>query len=230
MSAGLSRKAGLYHEELALPTPDAEMIHMTTSPSAKLRATWLEALLPNVPFDGWTDEAAREAAKAAGLSKAEQALAAPGGIADLIETFFDHAEAGVTGHLEAAELETLGVRDKISVGLKAWLVALEPNREAVRRAAARGFLPWHASAATQRTWSLSDAIWSGIGDTSTDYNRYTKRAILAAVIPSLVMYWLDEEDPEKLDIYITRRLTRAMKIGQAGGKVFGPVLSMFTGR
>ena len=132
--------------------------------------------------------------------------------------------------LADADLTEMGVRDKVGLGLKLWLESLAPNREAVRRAAARGFLPWHAGASSQRTWSTADAVWTGIGDMSEDYNRYTKRGILAAIIPSLVLYWLDEENEMKLDAYITRRLTSAMKIGQAGGKAFGPVLDLFSSR
>ena len=204
------------------------MIHMTISPSSRLCDRWLEVLLPNVPFDGWTDVAARTAAKEAGLTDDEQALAAPADIKDLLEAFFDRAEAEMSERLAATDVTGLGVRDKVGLGLKLWLEALAPDREAVRRAATRGFLPWHTGAATQRTWSVADTIWTGIGDTSEDYNRYTKRGLLAAIIPALVLYWLDEEDEEKVDAYIKRRLTRAMKIGQAGGKVFRPLLNLFS--
>ena len=203
---------------------------MARSPSQALRDRWLQALLPNVPFDGWTSVAAKAAAREAGLSEAEQALAAPRGIEDLVDAFFDAAEAGMKAELEKTDMAAMGVRARVRFALKAWLHLLAPNREAVRRAAARGFLPWHAGAATFRTWSVADAVWTGIGDTSEDYNRYTKRGILAAIIPAVILYWLDEEDETRLDTYLEKRLTRAMKIGQAGGKVFGPVLSLFSSR
>ena len=67
--------------------------YMTITPSDAIRSRWLAALLPEVAFDGWTQAAARAAADKAGLSEGEQALAAPGGVMDLIEAFFDQAEA-----------------------------------------------------------------------------------------------------------------------------------------
>ena len=211
-----------------MPTPEPQIIHIDVPPSLRLREKWLRELLPNVAFDGWTEPTARAAAEAIGLTEAEQALAAPGGINDLIETFFDLAEQKLAEELKIYPLDQLGVRERVGLALRIWLRILKPDREAVRRAAGRGFLPWHAGAATRRAWSVADTIWTVTGDTSEDYNRYTKRGLLAAIIPPLVLYWLDEDDEQKLEAYIERHLNRAMKIGQAGGKAFGPILSMFS--
>ncbi|MEO0883513.1 MAG: COQ9 family protein [Pseudomonadota bacterium] len=199
---------------------------VATTPSATLRARWLDALLPNVAFDGWTDEAARSAADSADLSPGEQALAAPRGVIDLIDHLFDAAEDAARDTIAAADLNVLGVRDKVTLGVKAWLDALEPNREAVRKAAAKGFLPWVAGDSLQRTWSVADMVWTAIGDPSEDYNKYSKRGLLAAMIPLIVLKWLDEDDEEKMEAYIRARLTGAMRLGQAGGRVAKPVLEV----
>ncbi|MEM7663378.1 MAG: COQ9 family protein [Pseudomonadota bacterium] len=199
---------------------------VASTPSATLRARWLDALLPNVPFDGWTDEAAKTAAETADLSTGEQALAAPRGVIDLIDHLFDAAEETARATIAAADLSTLGVRDKVTLGVKAWLSALEPDREAVRKAAAKGFLPWVAGDSLQRTWSVADTVWTAIGDPSEDFNKYSKRGLLAATIPLIVLKWLDEDDPDKMDTYIRARLTGAMRLGQAGGRVAKPVLDV----
>jgi len=199
---------------------------MTLSPSSALRARWLAALLPNVPFEGWTEEAATRAADVAGLDAGEQALAAPNGLSDLVEAFFDEAEDTAREALTEDALADLGVREKVAFGVRAWLDALDPNREAARKAGARGFLPWVAGDAVQRTWSVADMVWTGIGDTSEDYNKYSKRGLLAATIPLIFLRWLDEEDDAAMDEYIAQRLTGAMKLGQAGGKIAAPLLDV----
>jgi ubiquinone biosynthesis protein COQ9 len=81
---------------------------MTLPPSSALRARWLDALLPQIPFDGWTEQAAKSAAEAAGLDAGEQALAAPNGVADLVEAFFDAAEDKVRAQLADADLGARG--------------------------------------------------------------------------------------------------------------------------
>lgn len=198
---------------------------MTQAPSDALRSRWLEALLPIVPFEGWTQAAASQAANTAGLSPGEQALAAPQGIRNLVEAWFDRSEETARSRLSDMDLSGLGVRDRVKAGLKVWLAVLEPDKEAVRRAAARGFLPWAASDAVARTWSVADMVWTAAGDTATDYNRYSKRGLLASTIALIVLRWLDESDEDALDRYISRRLTAAMQAGRAGGRVAGPLLS-----
>ena len=197
---------------------------MTHTPTDVLRSRWLDALLPHIAFDGWTDATAALAAREAGLSAGEQALAAPHGVIDLIEAFFAAVEAEAAAALAAQDLSPLRVPDKVKRGVLAWLAALEPHREAVRRAAARGFLPWSAGPAVQRTWSVADMVWTAAGDTATDYNRYSKRGLLAATIPGIVMYWLDGPAPDDLDAYISRRLQQASGLGRSAGKFVGPVL------
>lgn len=200
---------------------------MTRSPSNLLRDKWLEAFLPEVAFDGWTGRAARHAANAAGLSEAEQALAAPSGVPDLIAHFFNTAQEHACTAIETADLSTLRVHEKVAFGVRAWLDAMETDREAVRRAVNWGALPWRAGAPAQRAWSVADMIWTAIGDTSQDYNRYTKRGLLASALPSIVLNWLDETDSEAIDAHIASRLKRAMQFGQAGAKIAGPFLRPF---
>lgn len=197
---------------------------MTVPPSTLLRRRWLDALLPEVVFEGWSEAAATSAAVKAGLSEGEQALAAPRGVLDLIDGFFDDAEANARAALAAEDLSALRVPDKIKRGVLAWLGALEPHRDAVRRAASRSFLPWGAGPALQRSWKVADMIWTAAGDASEDYNRYSKRGLLAAVIPAIVLYWADNPSPEDLDSFIERRLSHASGLGRTAGRFVRPIL------
>jgi len=195
-----------------------------TTPSENLRDRWLESLLPLVVERGWTTGSVKHAARQAGLSAGEQALAAPNGVSDLIDHFFDQATDQMLRSLATEDLGTLRTHERVAAGIWAWLQALDLNKSAVRKAAGHGLLPWGAGAAVRRVWSIADAIWEAAGDTATDYNRHTKRALLSAVMPGIVLHWLDQDDPEEVKQFIARRLQSAMKLGQAGGKMIGPIL------
>ena len=199
---------------------------MTQTPSEVLRFRWLDAMLPDVPFDGWTEATAARAAKKAGLSEGEKALAAPNGVPDLIDAFFDRAGQAAREALADQDISALKTPARVKAGVLAWLAALEPNREAVRRAAVRGLLPWGAASAVQRTWRIADMVWDEAGDTSENYNRYSKRGLLAAVIPPIIMYWLDQPSDEQLDTYIDRRLSLASGIGRNLGRIAKPLLDV----
>lgn len=195
-------------------------------PSIRLQDKWLDALLPHVADMGWTDRAVTLSAREAGLSSEEMALAAPDGAPDLLERFFDRAETQMLETLAGEDLSSLRVHEKVAAGIKAWLGALEPHREAVKRASARGFLPWHAPDAMQRTWKTADAIWTAAGDTASDYNRETKRGLLSAVLPPIVLYWQDGPGEDDLDAFIAKRLQNAMAFGKWGSKFARPGLEL----
>ncbi len=194
-----------------------------TTPSTKLRERWLEALLPRVSESGWTMVNAKQAARDANLTPGEQALAAPNGVTDLIDHFFDRAIDQMLEALATRDLTALRTHERVAAGVRAWLDALSDHKQAVRKAAGKGLVPWGASAAAKRVWSIADAIWEAAGDTATDYNRQTKRALLSAVLPPIVLYWLDHDDSDALNRYIADRLQTAMKLGQTGAKVLKPV-------
>jgi len=200
------------------------------SPSEDLREKWLEHLLPLVESTGWTADAARKAADAAGLDPGEQALAAPMGLRDLLRAFFDRAEAETRAQLEHADLAPLKVHERVALGVRTWLDVLAPHRRAVARASARGFMPWGTSDAAARAWSVANTIWTGIGDTSDDYNYYSKRALLASTIAPIVLFWLREPDDAALDAFVMARLKGAMRFGQFGARLFGPLLDRLAPR
>lgn len=199
---------------------------MLHTPSEALRHRWLDALLPGIAFEGWTDRAASQAAAEAGLTEGEQALAAPNGVIDLINAMFDAAEQTAIASLAARDLSQLRTPDRVKAGVLAWLEALAPNREAVRLAASRGLVPWRAGPALQRAWSVADLVWTAAGDTAIDYNRNSKRALLAAVIPAIVLYWVDDPAPDELDAFIKTRLSAASGLGQRAGRIVRPLMGI----
>ncbi len=218
--------ARLYHGGgAAAKPPKVERFRMVEIPSVALKRRWLEALLPDVAHEGWTEQAAKRAAERAGLSAGEQALAAPGGVVDLIDFLFDTVAVSAIDALRAdPDLSSLGTTAKVAKAVRLWLDALAPHREAVRRAASRGLLPWMAAPALMRTWTTADMIWTGIGDTSTDYNRYTKRALLAATLPGIVLRWLEAPADPELDAVIMARLRQVSEAGRRLGNLARPIL------
>lgn len=200
------------------------------TPSYKYREQWLNAALPLVTDQGWTEPALLRAAEIAGLDAGQQALAAPGGINDVIDHMFERASDEARAALKDRDLDAYRTHEKVAEALMAWLDALEPHRGAVRKAVQRGVMPWAAAAAGQQVWRTADWIWDAAGDTAEDYNRYTKRGLLSAVIPSAVNYWLDEPTVDALHGHISMRLQQAMRLGQMGGRVLGPILERLSAR
>ncbi len=115
--------------------------------------------------------------------------------------------------LVAADLKAMKIRQRIAAAVKARLSVLKPHKEAARRAAALLSLPMNAALGAKLMYRTVDAMWRAAGDTSTDFNFYTKRGILAGVYGSTAMRWFsDTSDDEKAtDEFLTARIENVMQ-------------------
>jgi len=174
----------------------------------------IEAMLPNVPFEGWTTRALRAGLLTAGMPEDETTLLFPGGAADMIEVFCDLADRRM---IEAAALLTetkLTARVRAVISLR--LAMNRPHKEAIRRALSVLALPGNARTAAAITARTVDAIWYAAGDRSADFSWYTKRAILT-VYGATLLFWLRDvsEDDEDTRAFIDRRLSGVGRLTQA---------------
>ena len=180
---------------------------------ASLKAAVLEAALPHVPLDGFTDKVLAEAAAEAGINKISLARLFPDGPLSLVEAFSDNIDAEMEKRLAKLKLAQMKIRDRIKTAVETRLELLKPNKDAARRAAAFLTLPPHAAMGAKLLYRTVDTIWRAIGDTSTDFNFYTKRAILAAVYSSTLMRWFtdDSEDETATREFLAHRIDNVMQ-------------------
>ncbi|CAA9417532.1 MAG: RIKEN cDNA 2310005O14 [uncultured Rubellimicrobium sp.] len=193
------------------------------------RAALLRAILPHVPFDGWSDRAFASAAQEVEVTLAEARAAAPRGALDLAVEWHRQGDRLMLEALHAADLSSMKMRDRIAFALKARMSAL-PEREALRRSASLFALPGHAALGARLLWETADAIWTALGDTSRDGNWYSKRATLSAVLASVVLYRLGDDSPDlhRTRAFIDRRIDGVMafekwKAGARDNPVLGPI-------
>lgn len=68
-------------------------------------------------------------------------------------------------------------------------------------------------------WAAADAIWSALGDKSTDFNWYTKRTILSGVLGSTLAAWIGTDDEAQVDEFLDRRIENVMQFEKLKGQV-----------
>jgi ubiquinone biosynthesis protein COQ9 len=180
----------------------------------------LLATLGHVAFDGWTRRALAAGVADAGLKPDMAGRAFGGGGLDLIAHFSDWADRAMLARLGDLDLASMRVRHRLGAGVRARIEPLAPHREAVRRALAVLAMPHNAWLAARLTWCTVDAIWYAAGDTATDFNFYTKRALLAPVYATSLLYWLGDASPAGADTwaYLERRIGDALGIGRLGSR------------
>jgi ubiquinone biosynthesis protein COQ9 len=185
------------------------------------RHALLEATLPHVPFDGWTGAAVTAGARNLGLSPAEVANAFPGGPIEMIELMSLEADQRMLEALEREDLASMKVRERVALAVRRRLELYVADREAVRRALAMLALPHNSVLALRLLYRTVDGIWYAAGDTATDFNFYTKRALLAGVYSATVLYWLNDKSAGAADTwaFLNRRIDEVMQVPKLLGKV-----------
>lgn len=181
------------------------------------RDALIEAMLPDVPFDGWSRAALRAAARRIGMPIAEALTLFANGPADLVACFSRWADRRMLDRLEHMTIDQLRVPERIALAVNLRLEIIEPSREAARRALVVLSLPQNAPLALRLLYETVDGIWYAAGDSATDFSFYTKRATLAGIYAATLFYWLEDRSPGFVDTraFLDRRLAHVARIGAA---------------
>ncbi len=196
------------------------MDHFQNQPHLdKIRDALLGAVLQNAAFEGWSEKSLRDAAAKTDTDPGAVELACPGGIVDLLRYWSMQIDRDMLAVLDKADLKSMRIRDRVTFAVKARIDAIgEDRREAASRAAARLSSPDALLTGKRLVWQSADAIWRALGDPSTDYNFYTKRAILSGVLASTMMVWF-EGDEARTNAFLDRRIENVMQFERLKGKV-----------
>jgi len=180
----------------------------------------IAALLPNVPYDGWTIRGLRRGLRDAGLAEEDAELLFPGGTTDMVEAYGDLADRWMERGASELGLEAKRMSERVRALVALRLRQNRAYKEAVRRALGVLSMPRHAGLAAAMTARTVDAIWHAAGDRSTDWSWYSKRATLASVYSLTVLFWLrDGSDDDAATLaFLDRRLAGIGRIGRLRGR------------
>jgi ubiquinone biosynthesis protein COQ9 len=183
------------------------------SPLEQLRRRLALAVGENAVFDGWTRAAVDSAAAQLGIDAVQARLAMPKGQADMIDLYIQEVDRGLEAWFTPKRLAGMKVREKIRALVWHRLEIMGPGREAVRRALAILAMPQNLPLALRISWRSVDLMWRIAGDTSTDFNHYTKRMTLGAVYGSTLLVWLDDQSEgwSETAAFLDRRIDDVMK-------------------
>lgn len=182
------------------------------------------AALPHVPFDGWTMTALEAGARDVGeAAESFVRTVFPGGVRDAVAHFSGWADRHMVAAYESRDTGDYRFHEKVALAVELRLAALQPHREAVRRGLPWLSLPANAALGARLLYRTVDEVWYTVGDRSADFSFYTKRALLAGVVASATLYWLDDASDGMADTcaFIRRRIDDVMRIHRARASLGG---------
>lgn len=193
---------GLYHREMTASATKPDWADRTEQ-------RLLDAAIPRAPDLGFSPALLTAAGEACDLSGGDVGLLLPNGPADLVALLSRRHDARAMVALAELDAAGLKIREKIAQGVSARLEAAAADLEASKRAVGFLTLPQHLSLAGRLTWDSAEQIWRWAGDTATDENHYSKRAILSGIlVPALTMRLFDGR--EVAEAFVAARIENVM--------------------
>ena len=182
-------------------------------PLEKLRRRLALAVGENAVFDGWTRAAVDSAAGQLGIDAVQARLAMPKTQAGMIDVYIQEVDRALEAWFTPKRLATMKIREKIRSLIWHRLEIMGPAREAVRRALAILAMPHNLPLALRISWRSTDLMWRIAGDTSADFNHYTKRMTLGAVYSATLLVWLDDQSEgwTETAAFLDRRIDDVMR-------------------
>lgn len=173
----------------------------------RMEQSVLDAAVRLAPDLGWNRRMVRAACAENGLSAGDEELLLPNGPRDLAVLLSRRHDARA---LEAlGEAGTMKIRTRIAAAVSARMEAGAADLEATKRCAGFLALPTNADLGLSLAWESADQLWRWAGDTATDWNHYSKRAILSGIlIPALTLRWFDGRD--QAEAFVAARIENVM--------------------
>lgn len=206
------------------------------TPLEQLRRRLALAVGENAVFDGWSRKAVDAAADQLGIDRAQARLAMPKTQPGMVDGYIQGVDRALEEAFPPERLEGMKIREKIRSLVWKRLEIMGPAREAIRRGVAILAMPQNLPLGVRIGWRTADLMWRIAGDTSTDFNHYTKRMMLGGVYASTLLVWLDDnsEGWSETAGFLDRRIDDVMKIekwkAEWRGSGQGLSLSRFFGR
>jgi ubiquinone biosynthesis protein COQ9 len=187
----------------------------------ELRPVLARILPRHAGFDGWGEKAVDSAAAELGVAPPVARLCFEGDRVSMIDAWFASIDEDMLEKLPPEKLSAMKIRERITALVEARLEIATPHREALRRALAILAFPGNAPRGAQLGWRAADAMWRAAGDTATDYNHYTKRAILGSVYAATLAVFLNDESDGLAETraFLARRIQGIMQFEKAKAKL-----------
>ncbi len=188
----------------------------------EIRFDLIRAMLPHVPFDGWSWEAMEQGALDIGFEKKKTSslrikifkdLFKKGSI-DFIDVFSEMIDLEVKENFVLIDPKPERIPEKIKKIIMLRLNLCQNYKEAIRSSISLTALPINAKTSINILYRTCNSIWRIAGDKSTDFSFYTRRISLATVYTSTLFFWLNDKsnDNVETEYFLDRRLRDISKI------------------
>ena len=180
-----------------------------------LKQKILFSALEIVPFDGWYNDIIESACKRIHLPIQYADIFFPDGTVELVKFFCSYVDDLMLEEVLKTNVNITKIHEKIILAIKIRFDILSKHKTSITKMISYLSLPWNVLNGATIFWDTADIIWSYVvGDSSTDFNYYTKRAVLSIIYRATLLYWIsdDSKSHHKTLAFLTRKIKKHRRV------------------
>ena len=168
---------------------------------------------------GLTKNSLENISKRYGIDINETELLFPEGNIDLIKFTLEQLNKELEEYCRKIDLIRLPVHKRIKKVLLSKISLMNKNKLFYRSIFFNLLLPKKNFSLSSQLYDSVDQIWFIAGDSSTDFNFYTKRLILSVIYSRIMLYFFNNNNQEELENILDDSLQRVSKIPKIKSKL-----------
>ena len=168
---------------------------------------------------GLTQNSLKNISKKYGLDINETELLFPEGNNDLIKFTLEQLNNELEEYCRKIDLIRLPVHKRIRKVLLSKIFLMNKNKLFYRSIFLNLLIPKKNFSLSVQLYNSVDQIWFIAGDSSTDFNFYTKRLILSVIYSRIMLFFFNNNNQEELENILDESLKRVSKIPEIKSKL-----------
>jgi len=168
---------------------------------------------------GFNKNSLENISKRYGLNINEIELLFPEGNIDLIKFTLEQLNKELEEYCKKIDLIRLPVHKRIKKVLLSKISLMNKNKLFYRSIFLNLLIPKKNFSLSNQLYNSVDQIWFIAGDSSTDFNFYTKRLILSGIYSRVILFFFNNNNQEELENILDESLKRVSKIPEIKSKL-----------
>ena len=172
-----------------------------------------------VSENGLTKNCLENISKKYGLNTDEIDLLFPQGNIDLIKFALEQLNNDLEVYCKQIDLIRLPIHKRIRKVLLSKISLMNKDKPFYRSIFLNLLIPKKNFSLSSQLYNSVDQLWFIAGDSSTDFNFYTKRLILSGIYSRVILFFFNNNNQEELENILDESLKRVSKIPEIKSKL-----------
>ena len=172
-----------------------------------------------VSENGLTKNCLENISKKYGLNTDETDLLFPQGNIDLIKFALEQLNNDLEVYCRQIDLIRLPIHKRIRKVLLSKISLMNKDKLFYRSIFLNLLIPKKNFSLSSQIYNSVDQLWFIAGDSSTDFNFYTKRLILSGIYSRVMLFFFNNNNQKELENILDKSLKRVSKIPEIKSKI-----------